>query len=200
MPGDEADDLRGAGAERGAAEAALLPERLGNGGMIEGGIGGDDAGEAVLENEGDDFLDLGELEIGGDLEKDGAEAWGGAELAVAALDGAEELIEGRGILQSAKAGGIGRGDVEDEVIGEGEEFLEGEEVIGGGFLERSDFGFADIEADGDAGPAIGGLEAGEAGGDGFGAVVVKAHAVDEGLLGRETKNAGPGVAGLCRRR
>ena len=50
-------------------------------------------------------------------------------------------------LQSAQAGGVGRADVDDEVVGVGAEPLGACDVVGDGVLGRGDFGLADVDAD-----------------------------------------------------
>lgn len=154
------------------------------GGSGEGGVGGDDAGEIELVGEFGDFFDLGFGEIGGDFDEEGA-------VGVDVFEAGEDFGERAAVLEGAEAGGVGAADVDDEVVAFVLEEAIGEGVVFGGFFEGGDFGFAEVDADDEVGGAVF-----EAGGEGFGALVVEPETVDEGAFGGEAEEAGFGVAGL----
>ena len=104
------------------------------------------------------------------------------------------------VLQRAQAGRVRRADVERDVIGERREQPEGEEVIGGRFLQRRDARFAEIDADRDRRRPRARAQPAQALGDHFCAVVVEPEPVDQRLLARVTKDARPRISRLRLRR
>src|SRR5437867_5779808 len=112
------------------------------------------------------------------------------------VHGRQNLIQGRLVLQLAEVRSIGRADVDDEEVGMWLQHPEGVSVIFGCLVQRGDFGFAEINADRMAGPAVESAPMSELLGDGFGSGIVETHAVDDRLIGWHTKKAWLGIAGL----
>jgi hypothetical protein len=108
----------------------------------------------------------------------------------------EDFIERGFVLQLAEVGRVGRADVDDEEIRVRPEEAERAGVILGGGLERGDFGFAEVDADGMRGPAPQRAPVRELLREGFGAGIVEAHAVDERFVGDGAEHARGGIAGL----
>ncbi len=61
--------------------------------------------------------------------------------------GGEQRAQRLGGLEVAQAGGVGRGDVDDEVVGVRGEPLGGGHVVGDGLVLGDDLGLADVDAD-----------------------------------------------------
>ena len=94
-------------------------------------------------------------------------------------------------MEGAEAGGVGTADVDDEVVAEPLEDFVALFVVFVGFFEGGNFGFSEVDSDGDS---AGG--AGKALGDGDGSVIIEAHSVDEGFVAWQAEHARLLVAGL----
>ncbi len=97
-------------------------------------------------------------------------------------------------LQSAQARRVGRGDIDDEIIGQRSEAGHTQFVIGGG-VDRI-FILAEIDADdawADAMPAVTGDEPAATA---VHAIIVEAHAVDDGAVLDQAEQARARIAGL----
>ena len=158
-----ADDFGAALAQGATAEAAGFCVDAAEFGVVgdgagDGGVGGDDAGQVARCGEGEDFVEGFEGEVGGDFDEDGfwpvGRGDGAGGFGVGLLDGGEDVVEGGFVLELAEVGGVGGADVDDEEIGKAPEEAEGAGVVFGGFLERGDFGFAEVDADGMVRPAV----------------------------------------------
>jgi formamidopyrimidine-DNA glycosylase len=186
---DGADDFRAARGEGPSAGAAFLLHA--EAALVDGGVGGDEAGEAEFFDGLGDGFELGFVEIGGDLEEERTAAF-----RVVVAERAEDGIEEGALLELAQAGGIGGADVDDEVVGEIERAAETGEVIAAGVGEGSVLVLAEVEADGGDGPAAGGLHFFKAAGDFLDADVGEAETIDEALFARQAEDAGRRVTGL----
>lgn len=132
--GEVPEDVVGFGFEGFTGEAAFL---FGVGGVGEGvpgdgGVGGDESGELEVEGDFDDFVEGFRGEVGGDFDEEGF-------LAINFPEPPEDFVEVVSVLELAEAGGVGRADVDHEIVAVGEEFFEGVGVVFGGFFERGDF-------------------------------------------------------------
>src|SRR6478736_3023954 len=118
----------------------------------------------------------------------------GTRLVGATAYGREDRLELLDRLQVAEAGGVGRGDVDDEVVGEGGEEPRRLLVVAGSLVLRHDLGLADVDAQDGATEERGGAllfsdlmlptprSRSQPPGDHLGAVVVEAHPVDDGAV------------------
>src|SRR5574337_292668 len=188
------DDAVGGFEHRGAGEAALLVGVADALDLVpsQGGVGGDDAIDTVAAQGVGDVDDLGAFQVGGDLQGQGhvaAVLVGQASLG--GLQGAQEGVQFRFALELAEVLGVGRGDVDRDVAGQGIDLFEASQVVVGGALDGS----VEVLADVDAQHAVvaGGADVGDQGID---AVVVEAHAVDDALYLGQPEQAGPRIAGL----
>src|ERR1035437_7284807 len=91
---------------------------------------------------------------------------------------------------------VRRTDVDDKKIREVAQDAERICVIPGGFFERCDFGFAEVDADGMIRPATGFFPFREFLRHGFRAGIIEAHAVDDGFVGDGAEHPGLGIARL----
>ena len=190
---DVADDFGGAFAQWGAAEAsgAYGGHISFGGGEVAAADGGVGCHYACEAGGGYDVYDVIELligEVGGYFEEYGFFA---SAFFVHGLKGIEELHERFFVLQGAEAGGVGAADVDHEIV---YMVVEGEEaflIVFGGVFVGGVFVLAYVATYYNALFA-----AAKAAGSPGSAIVVEAHAVDEGAVGWETEEAGFGVAGL----
>jgi hypothetical protein len=95
------------------------------------------------------------------------------------------------LLKLLQTRGIGRTDIDDDIVGDGVYTLEGYQVIVGGLLQGYDATLADIDAEDAIGPAMR-----EAFGDGGRPVVIEPQAVYEGSIPGKTKEPGRRIARL----
>ena len=190
----------GAVAEAAGFGVGALQFFVGGRGAGDGGVGGDNAGELMRAGEGEDFVQGVEGKVGGDFDEDGLGAARGREgaglLGVDLLHGGEDVGERGLVLELAEVGGVRRADIDDEEIGEAPQDTQGVRVIFGGFFERGDFGFAEVDADGVVGPAVERAPFGKLAGHFLGPGIVETHAVDEGFVGHGAEHARRRIAGL----
>ena len=153
-----------------------------------GGVGDDEAVDAVGERCRDDRLEAARRQVGGDLHQQRRAARNRSG------DGAEDRAEGPGGLQVAQAGGVGRRDVDDEVVGVrcqgGDQGGVVAGRVGPGPVDP------DVGADEHGTAAAGGEPRHERGET----VVVQAVAVDDGPILGKAEHTGERVPGLGQRR
>ena len=137
--------------ERASAEATGADRldggrRAGEVGPADRGVGRDDAVEAGRQGEVGDGEHVVVAEVGGDLHQQRHPALGAGLVGATAYGGQQglELLDG---LQVAQAGGVGRGDVDDEVVGVGGEQPGRLLVVADRVLLGHDLGLADVDAE-----------------------------------------------------
>ena len=118
--GDEADDFRGAFAERSAGKAARF-RAVGhalNAVASDGRVGGDHGVDAALDERVDATQDLFVFKIGGKLDSDGhvLAVAGVLELLAAGYDAGNKMVELVGALKLAKILRVGRGDIDSNIV------------------------------------------------------------------------------------
>ena len=147
-----AHDRRRPGAQRRPAEAAGLA-RLAvaarQHAAVDGGVGGDDAGDALRAHRRDHGGQGVVGEVGRDLhqQRSRGDAGGAGEAAILVLHGGEQRRELRLGLQVAQAGRVRRADVEDEIVGEAVQRAQARAVVVRGALERRGLRLAEVDAE-----------------------------------------------------
>src|SRR5437868_412604 len=116
--------------------------------MIQGCVRGDDSGNTVLFASRYDLFELGEQEVGSDLDEDRF-----ATGLIFLLNGADQSIEGAGPLQRPEVRRVRGTDVKHNIIGEFTQEPEREEIVIRRFFDRRDLRFSDIDAYRNSGPA-----------------------------------------------
>jgi hypothetical protein len=155
-----------------------------------GGVGGDDAGQAQVQRQVGDRVDLVVGQVRGDLDqqRDRAAARRGQRVA----HGGEDRAQPIGLLQLAEPGRVRRAHVDHQVVRGAGQQPRARGVVGRRLLVRHRPGLADVRPDREAAPAAG-AQPGRGGGR---AVVVEAHPVDQGAVGGQPEHPRPGVARL----
>ncbi len=192
---DEADDFDDARVQGAATEAAGFRRRA-DAGAGHGGVGRDDAVDAVLGDGGEDLVNLGEGEVRRDFEQQGhgARAEFAATVRRTLAHQPQQARQEFLGLEFAQFRCVRTGDVDDEIIRVLGEEVEAGEVVVGGLFEGDGLGLAEVDAEGNGAGA--GRELRQALRDDLRPVVGKAEAVDEGLLLRQAEHARAGIAGL----
>ncbi|GMA93355.1 hypothetical protein GCM10025881_01790 [Pseudolysinimonas kribbensis] len=111
-----------------------------------------------------------------------------------ALHGLEQRRQTVELLQAAQARGVGRAHVDDQVVGVRREHAGARAVVVDRVVDLDHPALADVDADHRPRPPR--TLADKTRRDLLGAVVVEAHAVDEGPVGHQPEQPGPGIAGL----
>src|SRR5436190_11107393 len=163
--------------------------------MIQRCVRGDDSGNAALFAGRDDLLEIGEQEIGSDLDQDRF----GTGL-ILLLNGTRQSIERPGSLQTTEVRCVRGTDVEHNVIGEFTQEPEREKIIIRRFFNRSYLRLSDIDAYWNSGPATALSQPTQPGRNDFRAVVVKTESIDQRFLLRISETPRLRVSGLSFRR
>ena len=183
------------GGERCAGETALFAavRVVLNRAFVEGGVGGDDAVHVRFGNGVEGGVKRGVVKVGRDFDHNRHAARGfDREALLFGLDAREQFAQCRAVLQLAQSGGVGRGDVDGEVVGVRPGFLQANAVVGKRFFVRRVLVFAEVNTEQCVRPGRGG----EAGDEGVYATVVEAHAVDDGFMFWQAEQARLRVARL----
>jgi hypothetical protein len=164
---------------------------------VDGGVGGDHAGDAMRAHRRDHGGQGIVGEVGRDLQQQRSrgDAGGAGEAAILVLHGGEQRRELRLGLQVAQTGRVRRADVEDEIVGEAVQRAQARAVVVRGALERRGLRLAEVDAERHRRPSRGEPRRQRAR-HRVGAVVVEAQAVDQRVLGRQPEEAGRRVPGL----
>ena len=165
----------------------------GNRAFIEGGVGGDDAVHVGLGNGVEGGVECDVVEIGRDFDdyRHAARRFISKAL-LFGLDAREQVAQRRAVLQVAQPGGVGRRNIDGEIVGVRPGFLQADAVIIQRCFVRRVLVFAEVDAKQRAGFGGGG----KAGGQGVDAEVVEAHAVDDGVKFGQAEQARARVARL----
>ena len=173
----------------------------------QGGVGGDDALDAVPAQCIGNGLHLAFIQVGRDLEeKRHLPAVLGGQLALARLQRRQQGIQRGLALQLAQVLGVGAGDVHRHVVGVGVHAGQADQIVVGGALDRRGRVLADVKTQNHALTLIwqarGAMKTRvfDVADEGVQPLVVEAQAVDQRVLGRQAEHAWLGVAGLRQRR
>ena len=146
--------------------------------VVERGIGGDEAGNIFGFDESEDRVELGGIEIRGDLDEERFRR-------IVVAQGADDSGQGVLVLEIPEPGGIRRADVHDEIVAVRKQLPETMQIVGRSVRQLGDLGFPEVDADRDAGPASRNSRSrGEPFRHGVRSVVVEPHPIDEGLAAR----------------
>jgi hypothetical protein len=157
-------------------------------------VGGDDAVEAEVERQVGQRVDVLVGQVRGDLDQQG-DAPPGRCLVKRCAHRAQQGPQLADRLQVTQAGGVGRADVDHDVVGHVGHQPGAGHVIGHRALLADDLGLADIDPD-DRPVTRSGSERAEPKCQRRRAVVVEPHPVDQRPLSREAKHPRLGVARL----
>ncbi len=144
-----------------------------------------------------DFFDLFLVEVWGDLEQELFFVGGARVESVHFLaDGEQETAQFGFVLELAEVGGIGRADVDDEVVGESVEPAQALAVILVSRFEGGLFRLPDIDANRDPASSREAAVVLEAAGNEFETIIREAHGIHESLVLGEAAHAWARVADL----
>lgn len=160
---------------------------------LDSGVGRDEGVESSFAEDGGEFLDVTLRQIGSDLEGDGHAATGlRGELLALRLQGFEEARGGLSGLQVAQAWGVGRGQIDRDVVRHGIGGPKGDEVVVGGLFIGRDLVLSDVEPHG----PLKTLPLAHVGNSFVDSGIIEAHSVDQRLVLGKAEEAGLGIAGL----
>jgi hypothetical protein len=198
QPAERGDQTRRALAQRRAAQSALAAGvdglRVSAEPRARGRrVGRDDARDPRAARRFNYQLKLARFNVRSDLDeqRDAASAFSLRQLAVAALERAEQRAEQVRALQLAQTRRVGRADVDGHVVGVRPDRLEAGEVVGGRLFDGHGAALADVDAEHAVGSRVC-----EPAREGSGAFVVEPLPVDERAVERQAEESGARVAGL----
>ena len=146
----------------------------------------------MLARDADDVVEIGQRQVGRDLEQHRRRAGAQAHPFARVDDARQQIVERLGLLQIAQARRIRRRHVDGEIAGDGGEGLDQPDIVLGA-VGRIAVG-ADIDADDAALVGAGGKPRQRR----RRAAIVEAEPVDDRLVGRQPENPRPRITGLRR--